>query len=110
MALAEQWGYPYEISGPPVVEETHYGFHGMDTLPTGAEYLCDGVDPQTWGQGKASYLVLMDIPEPPDDLPPGWVAEPYDMHHGWRNDDGVAIVVAIHEKADCSWVFASYCR
>jgi hypothetical protein len=106
MALEELTGYPYEIYGPAQVDGVAYGFHGTDTLPTGAEYLCDGAD----ARRLACYLVLMDLPEPPDDLPHGWTATAYAMRDDWASDDGTWIVKAMHQKADGSWVFAGYLR
>jgi hypothetical protein len=106
MAMQECTGYPFEISGPSEVDGVYYGFHGTDVAPTGAEYLCDGQHPV----GGECYIVLMDLPEAPADLPEGWTASLYEMQDDWASDDGVWIVKAIHQKADGSWIFAGYCR
>ena len=110
--LEELTGYPYEVSGPIAVEGlpldlAAYGWQGMDTRPTGAEWLCN-IHCAT--EGECAAIVLMDLPEAPDDLPDGWRASAYGMADDWTSDDGVWIVKAIHQKGDGSWIFAGYCR
>lgn len=112
MSLEELTGYAFLVSGPVEIadeplDKAGYGWSGLDTLPTGAEWLCN-VD--THDNTQAAAIVLMDFPGPPDDLPENWTASVYEICDDWASDDGVWIVKAIHQKADGSWVFAGYTR
>jgi hypothetical protein len=112
MGLEELTGYPFQVSGPCEIageplDKAAYGWHGVDTLPTRAEWLCD-LDIRKVGHIAA--IVLMDVDVPPDDLPEGWTAERYEMRRDWSTDDGVWIAKAVYQKADGSWIFAGYLR